>query len=102
MAKMDDVDLKHVKERYVLCSLQRDATLKPVRSVISHFDLFPSLLAALGFSVEGERLGFGYNVFSSEVTPEKDYLARLKKRVLSHSKVYESLWLPEYADREKQ
>lgn len=102
MAKMDDVDLKHVKNRYVLCSLQRDATLKPVRSVISHFDLFPSLLAALGFSVEGERLGFGYNVFSDEVAPEKNYLARLKKRVLSHSKVYESLWLPEYADRERQ
>ncbi len=99
MAKMDDVDLKHVKDRYVLCSLQRDASLVPVRSVITHFDLFPSLLAALGFSVEGERLGFGYNVFSKEVTPEKNYRARLKKRVLSHSKVYESLWLPEYADR---
>lgn len=102
MAKMDDVDLKHAKNRYVLCSLQRDATLKPVRSVISHFDLFPSLLTALGFSVEGERLGFGYNVFSTEVTPEKNYLAHLKKRVLSHSKVYESLWLPEYAGREMQ
>ena len=101
MAKMDDVDLKHVKPRYVLCSLQRDATLKPMRSVITHFDLFPSLLAALGFTVEGDRLGFGYNVFSAEVTPEKNYRTRLKKRVLSHSKVYESLWLPEYADRER-
>ncbi len=101
MAKMDNVDLKHVKERYVLCSLQRDATLKPMRSIITHFDLFPSLLAALGFSVEGDRLGFGYNVFSSEVMPEKNYRSRLKKRVLSHSKVYESLWLPEYAGSKK-
>ena len=98
MPEMDGVDLKHVEGRYVLCSLQRDATLLPVRSVITHFDLFPSLLAALGFSVEGERLGFGYNVFSSEVTPESDYRTKLRKRVLGRSKVYESLWLPEYAE----
>lgn len=102
MAKMDNVDLKHAKGRYVLCSLQRDASLKPMRSVITHFDLFPSLLAALGFVVEGERLGFGYNVFSSEVTPDENYRDRLRKRVLSHSKVYESLWLPEYAADEQK
>ena len=71
----------------------------PVRSVISHFDLFPSVLTALGFTVEGERLGFGYNVFSSEVKPKEGYLTELRKRVLGRSKVYESLWLPEYADR---
>ncbi|MGN1038140.1 MAG: sulfatase-like hydrolase/transferase, partial [Mailhella sp.] len=96
MAKMDDIDLKHVKERYVLCSLQRDASLKPMRAVITHFDLFPSLLCALGFSVSGDRLGFGYNVFSDKAVPERDYRSLLKKRVLSHSKVYENLWLPDY------
>ncbi|WP_294489346.1 sulfatase-like hydrolase/transferase [uncultured Mailhella sp.] len=101
MAEMDNVELKHVKGRYVLCSLQRDATLKPVRSIITHFDLFPTLLTALGFSVQGERLGFGYNVFSSDVQPEANYRDRLRKRVLSHSKVYESLWLPEYAERDE-
>ena len=90
-----------MKGRYVLCSLQRDATLKPVRSIITHFDLFPTLLTALGFSVQGERLGFGYNVFSSDVQPEANYRDRLRKRVLSHSKVYESLWLPEYAERDE-
>lgn len=99
MAEMDDVDLKRVKGRYVLCSLQRDATLKPERTIITHFDLFPTILAALGFSVQGDRLGFGYNVFSTDVKPEKNYRDRLRKRVLSHSKVYESLWLPEYTER---
>lgn len=99
MAEMDDVELKRVKGRYVLCSLQRDATLKPERTIITHFDLFPTILAALGFSVQGDRLGFGYNVFSTDVKPEKNYRDRLRKRVLSHSKVYESLWLPEYAER---
>ncbi|MBR3880044.1 MAG: hypothetical protein IKJ34_00370, partial [Mailhella sp.] len=66
--------------------------------VINHFDLFPTLLAALGFSIEGDRLGFGYNVFSREVLPPQDSHEQLKKRVLSGSKVYESLWLPEYAE----
>ena len=96
MPEMDGVDLKHVEGRFVLCSLKRDATLVPVREVITHFDLFPSLLAALGFTVEGDRLGFGYNVFSTDVAPEKNYRDTLRKRVLGRSKIYESLWLPEY------
>lgn len=100
MPEMDGVDLKHVKGRFVLCSLKRDATLLPVRSVITHFDLFPTLLAALGFTVEGERLGFGYNVFSSEVVPPEGYRDTLRKRVLGRSKTYESLWLPEYSGEE--
>ena len=57
MPEMDGVDLKHVEGRFVLCSLKRDATLVPVREVITHFDLFPSLLAALGFTVEGGYVG---------------------------------------------
>ena len=101
MPEMDGVDLKHVRDRYVLCSLTRDAELIPVRSIITHFDLFPTLLAALGFSVEGDRLGFGYNVFSENVQPEKNYRDKLRKRVLSHSRFYESLWLPEYAGSEE-
>ncbi len=101
MPEMDGVDLKHVKGRYVLCSLTRDAELIPVRSIITHFDLFPTLLAALGFSVEGDRLGFGYNVFSADVQPEKNYRDKLRKRVLSHSRFYESLWLPEYVGSEE-
>ena len=97
MPEMDGVELKEVEGRFVLCSLKRDATLVPVRSVITHFDLFPTLLAALGFTVEGERLGFGYNVFSREVAPEEGYRDKLRKRVLGRSKTYENLWLPEYS-----
>ena len=84
----------------MLCFMHRDGTLRPMRSTLTHFDLFPSLLAAMGFKIEGDRLGFGYNVFSRDVVPRKDYRSRLKKRVLSHSKVYERLWFPE--DTEEQ
>ena len=83
----------------MLCSLE-GGELKPMRGRITHFDLFPSLLSALGFTVEGGRLGFGYDVFSREVMPPEGNTERLRKRVLSHSKIYESLWLPEYAGKE--
>ncbi len=32
------------------------------------FDLFPTTLAAMGFSIEGERLGLGVNLFSDQPT----------------------------------
>ena len=68
-----------------------------MRGTITHFDLFPSILSALGFTVEGGRLGFGYDVFSRDVLPPEGHVEKLRKRVLSHSEIYESLWLPEYA-----
>ena len=95
MPRVDAIDLKHVQGRYVLCSLSRPDGLVPNRSEITHFDLFPSLLAALGFSVKGDRLGFGYNVFSRTVMPPSDYLETLRKNVLSRSPTYERLWFPE-------
>ena len=76
----------------------RGGELRPMREKITHFDLFPSLLSALGFTVEGGRLGFGYDVFSREAVPPANHAETLRKRVLSHSRVYESLWLPEYAE----
>ena len=36
--------------------------------VVTSFDLFPTTLAAMGFSIEGERLGLGVNLFSGEKT----------------------------------
>ena len=97
MPKMGGVDLKNVDSRFVLCSL-RGGELRPMRDKITHFDLFPSLLSALGFKVEGGRLGFGYDVFSREALPPEGYADDLRKRVLGPSRVYESLWLPEYAE----
>ena len=98
MPKLGEVDLKSAEKRFVLCSL-KGGELKPMRGRITHFDLFPSILSALGFTVEGGRLGFGYDVFSREVMPPEGNTERLRKRVLSHSKIYESLWLPEYAGK---
>lgn len=40
--------------------------------IFTHFDMFPTVLAAMGFSIEGERLALGVNMFSGEATlPEQ-------------------------------
>ncbi len=36
--------------------------------IVTSFDLFPTTLAAMGFSIEGDRLGLGVNLFSSMPT----------------------------------
>ena len=35
---------------------------------ISHMDMFPTILAAMGFEIEGDRLGLGVNLFSDQAT----------------------------------
>ncbi|MBQ9104619.1 MAG: sulfatase-like hydrolase/transferase [Mailhella sp.] len=98
MTELGKADLTKAEARFVLCSLDCDGRLQPMRPTLTHFDLFPSILTALGFTVEGGRLGFGYDVFSEEAVPPRGYMETLKKRLLSPSKVYEALWFPEYAD----
>ncbi len=39
-----------------------------IERVYTSFDLFPTTLAAMGFEIEGERLGLGVNLFSGEET----------------------------------
>lgn len=46
----------------------------------STFDLFPTMLAALGVSIPGDRLGLGVNLFSSEPT----LVEKLGKFQLNH------------------
>ncbi|MBQ6478085.1 MAG: LTA synthase family protein [Erysipelotrichaceae bacterium] len=36
-------------------------------------DLFPTILASMGFEIEGERLGLGTNLFSQETTLQEEY-----------------------------
>jgi len=55
------------------CFINSQAT--PVNTqnrVCTSLDMFPTILSAMGFTVEGERLGLGTNLFSSLPTlPEK-------------------------------
>ena len=41
---------------------------KTTERIFTSFDMFPTTLAAMGFTIEGNRLGLGVNVFSAEPT----------------------------------
>ncbi len=52
-------------------------------------DLFPTTLAAMGFEIEGNRLGLGTNLFSAEKTlSEKIGFETLNTEVAKYSKFY--------------
>lgn len=45
----------------------------PSTRLFSHMDLFPTMLSAMGFRIEGDRLGLGVNLFSQEPTLVEQY-----------------------------
>lgn len=70
--RMDTTLVKKVKmEDRVMYNCFINAGLSPTEQFdrsFTTFDMFPSTLAALGFTIEGDRLGFGTNLFSSTPT----------------------------------
>ena len=45
----------------------------PSERQYTHMDLFPTILASMGFTIQGDRLGLGTNLFSWEPTLEEQY-----------------------------
>ena len=63
------------------------------RQQIVHFDLLPTTLEFIGFSVDGGRLGLGYSAFHEHRSrPAPDRIDALHKSVLNSSQAYRSLW----------
>lgn len=59
-------------------------------------DIFPTTLAALGFEIQGNRLGLGTNLFSSQRTlAESQGLARVDAELLVQSNFYVEHFAPE-------
>jgi phosphoglycerol transferase len=57
--------------------------------VFTPFDMFPTVLAAMGYTIEGERLGLGVNLFSAEHTlVEQIGYEFLNKELAKHSEFY--------------
>lgn len=52
------------------CILNEDASLESATEnrLFTALDMFPTTLAALGFDIEGDRLGLGVNLFSDQPT----------------------------------
>jgi len=57
--------------------------------VFTSFDIFPTTLAAMGFEIEGNRLGLGVNLFSTEQTlAEQIGYKKFEKEINKHSDFY--------------
>ena len=60
-----------------------------VERKFSTFDWFPTILAALGFKIKGERLGLGVNLFSSKKTLYEEMGWKFMKEVSKPSQFYD-------------
>lgn len=60
------------------------------------FDIFPTVLAALGYQIEGDRLGLGTNLFSNQRTlVETMGIDTVESQLAMHSDYYVSHFAPE-------
>lgn len=71
--RMDTTLVKHADdfERTMYnCIINTDTVCQGAvtERTFTSFDIFPTTLAAMGFSIEGNQLGFGVNLFSGEQT----------------------------------
>lgn len=71
--------------------------------VYSTIDLFPTTIAAIGGSIEGERLGLGTNLFSSRETLLEQYgHKKLKNKINLGSKLMDRMFDGKYHTKEKK
>lgn len=71
-----------------------NSDVKPINDknrVFTNYDMYPTILASLGATIEGEKLGFGTNLFSDEKTLiEEIGFEKLEKELLKKSKYYKN------------
>jgi phosphoglycerol transferase len=72
--------------------------LPPNRQAISHFDLAPTLLVALGFRVEDGRFGLGCAALGAVRCSSLAGDAEAERRLPQHSAFYQALWTPQPTD----
>ncbi len=72
------------------CYINSESDPKETRNrVFTSLDLFPTTLAAMGYAIEGERLGLGTNLFSAMPTlAERQGYAWLEDQVSKRSDYY--------------
>lgn len=69
------------------------SSLKTKRREFASFDMFPSILSSIGFSVPGNRLGLGTNMFSSRKTlSEQIGYEKLDKELKKGSSYYKRFY----------
>jgi phosphoglycerol transferase len=85
--------LRRIHDRRIFNRFISDAPATPNTQDILPFDLFPTMLQFVGFTVPGERLGLGYSAFGPAHVPRpKQRPDDLVLPSLSGSASYSRLW----------
>lgn len=80
------------------CFINADGadTAFTVGRVFTPMDMYPTVLSALGFSIQGERLALGTNLFSGKRTlAEEKGFANFNRELGLSSESYTKLFAPE-------
>lgn len=87
---MLEIDADYQRRVYT-CYLNAEATVENnVSRSFTTFDNFPTTLAALGCTIEGNRLGLGTNLFSSKPTLTEEYGLEKEKSELNKKSTFMS------------
>lgn len=79
---------RHVFNRFI------PAPAKPKnREAITHFDLYPTILAALGYAVPGGRLGLGCTAIGKSRCRSLAADPQADAKLAAHSPFYDGLWV---------
>ena len=69
-------------------------TVNTTNRIFTSFDMFPTILASIGVQIEGERLGFGTNLYSSKETiPEEIGMEEFNSELAKYSSFYNKHFL---------
>ena len=85
---LEDIDEQYIRTVYN-CII--NAPIQPVQTENRSFgvyDMFPTTLAAMGVTIEGDRLGLGTNLFSKEQTLAEQYGFETLNEELQKKSVY--------------
>lgn len=85
--------LKSIPERYVYNQLISDQAPTKTRDDVLHFDMFPTILAFIGFRIVDGKLGLGFNAIAKDpATPPEHELDDMNTDLLNYSDEYLELW----------
>ena len=89
----NDTNSRYVYNAFINSSVDTNDTKN---REFSHFDIYPTTLAAMGAKIDGNKLGLGVNLFSNEKTlVEKLGFDKVNESILGKSKYYNEYILGE-------
>lgn len=84
----DDVPAEYPRRTYTAILNSAAAPYTGEARSYSTYDMYPTTLASLGATIEGERLGLGVNLYSSEQTLTEEYGADTLYRLLEERSLF--------------